>query len=57
MAVYQAEIESKMALIQKNINTIIGSDHGINVFIGNEFDNHFVIGRSGATIYPEKVQM
>ncbi|EFB6066561.1 DUF3491 domain-containing protein, partial [Escherichia coli] len=42
VAVYQAEIESKMALIQKNINTIIGSDHGINVFIGNEFDNHFV---------------
>ncbi|HFP0592185.1 TPA: DUF3491 domain-containing protein, partial [Escherichia coli] len=40
VAVYQAEIESKMALIQKNINTIIGSDHGINVFIGNEFDNH-----------------
>ncbi|EFA3892115.1 DUF3491 domain-containing protein, partial [Escherichia coli] len=28
--------------------------HGINVFIGNEFDNHFVIGRSGATIYPGK---
>ncbi|EFG1084010.1 DUF3491 domain-containing protein, partial [Escherichia coli] len=54
VAVYQAEIESKMALIQKNINTIIGSDHGINVFIGNEFDNHFVIGRSGATIYPGK---
>nr|WP_280104183.1 hypothetical protein [Escherichia coli] len=22
--------------------------------MGNEFDNHFVIGRSGATIYPGK---
>lgn len=54
VAVYQAETESNMALIQKNINTIIGSDHGINVFIGNESDNHFVIGRSGATIYPGK---
>uniref|UniRef100_UPI0010F94545 DUF3491 domain-containing protein n=1 Tax=Escherichia albertii TaxID=208962 RepID=UPI0010F94545 len=54
VAVYQAETELSMALVQKNINTIIGSDYGVNIFIGNESDNHFIIGRSGATIYPGK---
>ncbi|ENB0951834.1 DUF3491 domain-containing protein [Escherichia coli] len=54
VAVYQDKAESKMALIQENINTVIGSDYGVNVFIGNESDNQFVIGRSGATIYPGK---
>ncbi len=52
VAVYQSEAELNMNLIQKNINTIIGSDYGVNVFIGNKLDNHFVTGRSGATIYP-----
>ncbi|EIM4390284.1 DUF3491 domain-containing protein, partial [Escherichia coli] len=52
VAVYQSEAELNMNLIQKNINTIIGSDYGVNVFIGNNLDNHFVTGRSGATIYP-----
>lgn len=52
VAVYQSEAELNMNLIQKNINTIIGSNYGVNVFIGNKLDNHFVTGRSGATIYP-----
>ncbi|HFO9086314.1 TPA: DUF3491 domain-containing protein, partial [Escherichia coli] len=52
VAVYQSKAELNMNLIQKNINTIIGSDYGVNVFIGNKLDNHFVTGRSGATIYP-----
>ncbi|WP_024218318.1 TcdA/TcdB catalytic glycosyltransferase domain-containing protein [Escherichia coli] len=44
----------KMVLIQKNINTIIGSNYGSNTFIGNDSDNQFILGRSGATIYPRK---
>ena len=51
-AVYQSEAELNMSLIQKNINTIIGSNYGVNVFIGNKLDNHFVTGRSGQPYTP-----
>ncbi|EAB6419163.1 DUF3491 domain-containing protein, partial [Salmonella enterica subsp. enterica] len=40
-----------MDLIQDNINTLIGSDHGYNTFIGNKHDNHFILGAIGGTVH------
>ncbi|HHR5887065.1 TPA: TcdA/TcdB catalytic glycosyltransferase domain-containing protein [Providencia alcalifaciens] len=40
-----------MDLIQDNINTLIGSDYGYNTFIGNQNDNHFIIGAIGGTVH------
>ncbi len=40
-----------MDLIQYNINTLIGSDYGYDVFIGNKHDNHFILGAIGGTVH------
>ncbi|HHR6147132.1 TPA: TcdA/TcdB catalytic glycosyltransferase domain-containing protein [Providencia alcalifaciens] len=49
---YLTHHSSKMMdLIQNNINTLIGSDHGYDTFIGNQHDNHFILGAIGGTVH------
>ncbi|WP_411062500.1 TcdA/TcdB catalytic glycosyltransferase domain-containing protein [Vibrio parahaemolyticus] len=43
--------ENMMGLIQKNINTLVGSNYGKNTFIGNDEGNHFIVGRANNQIY------
>ncbi|HFO8121494.1 TPA: DUF3491 domain-containing protein, partial [Escherichia coli] len=40
-----------MSLIQENINTVVGSDIGKNVFIGNNDSNHFIIGSASTKLH------
>ncbi|WP_059274216.1 TcdA/TcdB catalytic glycosyltransferase domain-containing protein [Escherichia albertii] len=40
-----------MTLIQHNVNTVIGSDFGINTFIGNSHSNNFVVTSTNTSIY------
>lgn len=40
-----------MSLTQENINTVVGSDIGKNVFIGNDDSNHFIIGSAPTKLH------
>ncbi|HHE6471158.1 TPA: DUF3491 domain-containing protein [Providencia rettgeri] len=40
-----------MDLIQHNINTLIGSNYGYDTFIGNQYDNYFILGARGGTVH------
>ncbi|WDC04425.1 TcdA/TcdB catalytic glycosyltransferase domain-containing protein (plasmid) [Escherichia albertii] len=43
--------DTMMKLTQENIDTIISSDVGRNVFIGNSDGNHFIVGNAPTKIY------
>ncbi|EIO7227328.1 hypothetical protein LQ897_005222, partial [Escherichia coli] len=40
-----------MTLTQNNINSLIGSDFGVNTFIGNSHSNNFVVGAADTKIH------
>ncbi|EOJ4717282.1 TcdA/TcdB catalytic glycosyltransferase domain-containing protein [Escherichia albertii] len=40
-----------MTLTQTNVNTVIGSAFGINIFMGNNHSNNFIVGSADTRIY------
>ncbi|WP_154124841.1 TcdA/TcdB catalytic glycosyltransferase domain-containing protein [Grimontia hollisae] len=43
---YPKKKENMMDLVQENINTLVGSNQGNNIFIGNNNGNHFITGHA-----------